>query len=188
MTVPMDPGHTEDLVVVAHPPYTATFEAFVAERGASLLRTAYLLCGDRHHAEDLVQSVLAKAAPRFDALARTGDPTAYVRTMVVRSVIGWRRRRWHGETPTAVLPDRVADGSSTTIDPAGPVVQRDRLRSALAALPPRQRAVVVLRFYEDLSERDAAGVLGCSVGTVKSQTAKGLAALRRVLDDDRGAQ
>jgi RNA polymerase sigma-70 factor (sigma-E family) len=161
-------------------PYTSSFEDFVAAKGGSLLRTAFLLCGDRQHAEDLVQTALARSAPRYDELVTRGDPTAYVRRVVVRSVIGWRRRRWHGERPAAIVPDVAV----ALPDPADRLGQREQLRRALMTLPARQRAAVVLRFYEDLSERDAAAVLGCSVGTVKSQTAKGLAKLRAALDPD----
>jgi RNA polymerase sigma-70 factor (sigma-E family) len=154
------------------------FDAFVREHGQRLSRAAFLLTGDHHLAEDLVQTALAKVAVRWDRIVARGDPAPYVRTVVVRTAISWRRRRWHGEVPTSPLPetadldqDRIADG-------------RDRLRRALLLVPPRQRAALVLRFYEDLSEADTASVMGCSVGTVKSQTAKGRARLRELLADE----
>jgi RNA polymerase sigma factor (sigma-70 family) len=96
----------------------------------------------------------------------------------VRTALAWRRRRWHGEVPTSPLPDAAGGDAVTAI--AG----RDRLQRALLLVPPRQRAAVVLRFYEDLTEAETARVMGCSVGTVKSQTAKALARLRQVLGDE----
>jgi RNA polymerase sigma-70 factor (sigma-E family) len=149
------------------------FEDYVRARSARLVRVAYLLTGDRHLAEDLAQTALAKVSVRWDAVSRRGDPDAYVRKTMLRTAIGWRRRRWHGEQPTSPMPDVPAG------DPTVAVEARERLRVALLCLTARQRAVVVLRFYEDLSEADTARTLGCSVGTVKSQTAKGLAKLRR---------
>jgi RNA polymerase sigma factor (sigma-70 family) len=110
-----------------------------------------------------------------------GDPTPYVRTVVVRTAIAWRRRRWRGEVPTSPLPE------ATGADHVGAVDGRERLRHALLAVPRRQRAALVLRFYDDLSEAETARIMGCSVGTVKSQTAKGLARLRAVLDQEGGA-
>jgi RNA polymerase sigma factor (sigma-70 family) len=107
-----------------------------------------------------------------------GNPTPYVRVAIVRTAIGWRRRRWWGEVPSSPVPDRASG------DTAAAVAGRDVLRRALLTLPPRQRAAVVLRFYEDLSEADTAAALGCSVGTVKSQTAKALARLRAQLGTD----
>jgi RNA polymerase sigma-70 factor (sigma-E family) len=150
------------------------FPAFVRDRSAALARTALLLTADRHLAEDLVQSALAKVADRWTRLASTGDPTPYVRKVMLRTAISWRRRRWAGEVPVATIPD-VADAAANVRD------ADECLRRALGGLPPRQRAVLVLRFYEDLTEADTAAALGCSVGTVKSQTAKGLVRLRAAL-------
>jgi RNA polymerase sigma-70 factor (sigma-E family) len=156
----------------------AGFDDFVRCHGQELCRAAFLLTGDRQLAEDLVQMALAKVAGRWERVVAKGDPTPYVRTMVVRLAIAWRRRRWQGEIPTSPLPER----SGT--DPVGALDGRDRLRRALLLVPPRQRAALVLRFYEDLSEADTASAMGCSVGTVKSQTAKGLARLRTLLADE----
>jgi RNA polymerase sigma-70 factor, ECF subfamily len=155
--------------------YDSSFEAFVKAQSLSLLRRAYLLMGDQQLAEDLVQTALARVALRWSSVAARGDPMPYVRTAVVRTAITWRRRRWWGEVPTAQLPERAVVEGLEAID------GRDRVRRALLQLPARQRAAVVLRFYDDLSEVDTAKALGCSVGTVKSQTAKGLARLRAAL-------
>jgi RNA polymerase sigma-70 factor (sigma-E family) len=156
----------------------AGFDAFVRQHGQVLCRAAFLLVGDRHLAEDLVQMALAKVAGRWERVVAKGDPAPYVRTVVVRMAIAWRRRRWHGEIPTSPLPET----SGTEQD--GALDGRDRLRRALLHVPPRQRAALVLRFYEDLSEADTASAMGCSVGTIKSQTAKGLARLRELLADE----
>jgi RNA polymerase sigma-70 factor (sigma-E family) len=150
------------------------FAAFVRDRSDALARTALLLTADRHLGEDLVQTALAKVAGRWTRIASTGDPLPYVRKVMLRTLISWRRRRSFGEVPMATMPD--------TPDPAAtPADADERLRRALGTLPPHQRAVLVLRFYEDLTEADTAAVLGCKVGTVKSQAAKGLARLRASL-------
>jgi RNA polymerase sigma-70 factor (sigma-E family) len=147
-----------------------SFEVFVAARSSGLLRTAYLLTHDSQLAEDLLQTALAKAWRAWD---RVGDrPEAYVRRILVNTYSTWWRRKWNGEVPTDVLPESAAvnpeTGSSSALE----------LRAALARLPRRQRAVVVLRFFEDLTEAETANLLDCSVGTVKSQTSKALAKLR----------
>ena len=147
------------------------FEAFVAGRGAALQRTAYLLTGDWALAEDLLQTALARAYPRWNRIVRD-DAEAYVRKVIVNTWSSWWRRKWRGETPTDELPERAAG------DPYADVDRRDALRVALRRLPAKQRAVVVLRFHEDMSEGQVAAVLGISVGTVKSQTSKALTKLR----------
>jgi RNA polymerase sigma-70 factor (sigma-E family) len=157
--------------------YALDFDGYVRARTQRLARLAFLLTGDVHLAEDLLQTSLAKVAPRWAQIVAAGDPTAYIRTVLVHTAIGWRRRAWHSETPTAPLPERATPDATAEVD------GRERLRIALAQLAPRQRAAVVLRFYEDLSEHDVAAVMGCSVGTVKSQTAKALARLRVLLAD-----
>ena len=158
-----------------------SFDAFVRHRSARLARTAFLLTADRHLAEDLLQTTLAKVADRWTAIARRGDPMPYVRKVMLRTAISWQRRRWRGEVPTATLPEAAHDENSS------PSLGDERLRRALIQLPLRQRAVLVLRYYEDLSEADTAACLKCSVGTVKSQASKGLARLRGLLvtDSDR---
>jgi len=114
-----------------------------------------------------------------EELVAQGDPAPYVRTVMVRTSIGWRRRRWNGESPANTLPEPAA-----ATDFSSAFATRERLRGALATLPARQRAVVVLRFYEDRTEAEVAELLGCSRGTVKSQAAKALAKLRDRLDDE----
>jgi RNA polymerase sigma-70 factor, ECF subfamily len=150
-------------------------DTFVRAHGRALLRCAYLLVGDTRAAEDVVQAALAKVLARWDRVVAGGAPLPYVRTAVVRTALSARRRRWNGERPTASLPEGAA------VDPTDGIEARQRLRQALAQVPPRQRACVVLRHYEDLDEASTAAILGCSVGTVKSQTAKGLVSLRQAL-------
>jgi len=146
-----------------------SFADFVAARQAALLRTAVLISGDEHLAQDLVQDALVKLALRWDRVG--GDrPEAYVRTILLRDLISWRRRyRWERLGVDADLPEA---------DPSGNSDDRVVLRAALARLTRKQRAVLVLRFMEDLSEHQAADLLGVTVGTVKSQTHAALARLR----------
>ncbi|WP_076263967.1 SigE family RNA polymerase sigma factor [Intrasporangium flavum] len=151
------------------------FDAFVEARSSALLRTAYLLTHDRGLAEDLVQASLTKA---WFAWARIETrPEAYVRRIMVNTYSSWWRRRWNGEQATADLPESSGNqdprrGESVRVD------DRTDLWRALERLPKRQRAVVVLRFYEDLSEAETAEIMQCSVGTVKSQASRALAKLR----------
>ena len=148
------------------------FEEFVRTRTPALLRAAYLLTGDQHAAEDLVQAALERTAVRWRKIDRSGGADAYVRTVMYRlQVDRWRRRGRVAEDATATLPDRAGG------DPYAGADLRLALRAALARLTPKQRAVLVLRFYEDLGEARTAEVLGCGAGTVKSQTS---AALRRL--------
>lgn len=147
------------------------FESFVAARYAALLRTAYLLTGDHHDAEDLLQTSLVKAVGAWRRIE--GDPEPYVRTILVRqNVSRWRARRWR-EVTTDEPPETasVSDATEGADD-------RLALRRALGVLAPRQRAVIVLRYYEDLTEAQTAQVLGIGVGTVKSQTRDALRRLR----------
>ncbi len=144
------------------------FDAFVVARSPALLRTAFLLVHDEGRAEDLLQTALTKA---WFAWGRIQDPEAYVRRIIVTTSASWWRRRWNAETPSADLPDR----TPATATDAG--ADRD-LWVAVGHLPRRQRAVVVLRYLEDRTEAETAELLGCSVGTVKSQASKALAKLR----------
>ena len=148
------------------------FDAFVVARGAALLRTAYLLTGDRHLAEDLLQTSLSKTVRHWSRV-RSGSPDAYVRQAMVRENISWRRRRRVPEVVVADVPDQPFSAGS---DPD----RRLALDAALRQLTPKQRAVLVLRFYEDLTELQVSHVLGCSVGTVKSQTHRALERMRAV--------
>jgi RNA polymerase sigma-70 factor (sigma-E family) len=149
----------------------AEFDEFVAARSTRLLRTAYLLTRDHALAEDLLQTALAKAWfswSRIDA-----DPEPYVRKILVNTFASWWRRKWNGEHAHAEPPEPpAASGHHDDAD------QRHDLWEAMGRLPRRQRAVVVLRFVEDLSEAETARLLGISAGTVKSQTSKALARLR----------
>ncbi len=150
-----------------------SFGAFVAHRTPALLRTAYLLTGDQASAEDLVQSALVKVAPRWDRIVAGGSPEPYVRTVMYREhVNAWRRRGAH---EVVGLDGDTADVGD---DPTAGIALRLTMAEALQRLGRRQRAVIVLRYFEDLSESATAEALGCSVGTVRSQTAKALARLR----------
>ena len=151
----------------------ADFVEFVHARSAALLRLAVLLTGDRHDGEDLLQIALTKAYRSWWRLRRPELAEAYVRRILVTSVTSWRRRGSARERATELLPDQRVAGSDAE------VADRLVMAQALRMLSPGQRAVLVLRFFEDLSEQQTAELLGCSVGTVKSQTARGLAALRR---------
>jgi RNA polymerase sigma-70 factor (sigma-E family) len=148
------------------------FAAFMRGRYASLVRAGALLVGDTAAGEDLVQTALTKTAMRWDRLADKGAAEAYTRTIMVRLAARWGRRRWRGEQPVARFPDCPGPDETARADDA------DALAGALARLPHQQRAVVVLRYYEQLSEQETAAALGCSVGTVKSRASRALAALR----------
>ncbi len=144
------------------------FDAFARGRMRELLRFAHVLTGDPHRAADLVQDALERTLLSWHRVERKDDPEAYVRRAIVnRHISVWRRTR--REQLVAETPDSGHD------EPAG---RDDELWTALAGLPPRQRAVIVLRYYEDLTEADTAAALGCSVGTVKSQAHKALTRLR----------
>ncbi len=145
----------------------ATFDDFVAARSRALLRTAYLLTHDHALAEDLLQTALAKAWFAWRRI--DGSPEPYVRRILVNTYASWWRRKWNGEHPTDELPERAT---------ADPGAEPTDLWQAMERLPRRQRAVVVLRYFEDLTEAQTAELLGCSVGTVKSQCSKALAKLR----------
>jgi len=147
----------------------------VAARGPRLLRVAWLLTSDAHLAEDLLQTVLARVWPKWQRIAGE-NPEAYVRKALIHTHASWWRRRWRAEVPHGDLPDRARPE-----DPYAGVDLEQALASAIRALPARQRAVVVLRWFEDLSVAETAEVLSCSQGTVKSQSAKALRTLRERL-------
>lgn len=145
------------------------FDAFVLARGDALWRTAWWLTGDAHLAEDLVQTALAKSHRAWRRVG-PGGFEAYVRRVMVTTQTSWRRRRWRGERPTARLPEH-----------AGPGVDADLRRdlvTALVSLPRGQRAVLALRYLDDLTEQQTSETLGISVGTVKSQASRALRTLR----------
>ncbi|MEU6075644.1 SigE family RNA polymerase sigma factor [Micromonospora sp. NPDC047074] len=155
----------------------ARLAEFVASRTPALMRVAYLLTGDRSAAEDLFQSALARTIPRWRRI-RHADPEGYLRTVMYRERVSWWRR-WgrRGETQltTAAEP---ADP-----DPSDGTDVRLAMRTALRRLPPAQRTVLVLRYYEDLTESQVAELLGCSVGTVRSRTHRAVTRLRQLLPD-----
>ena len=151
------------------------FDAYVVASGPRLKRFAYLLTGDLGTAEDLLQTAYAKALPHWSRLRAYDDPDAYLRRVMVNARTStWRRLRGR-EVLTQDVPDVAVDDATAAHADA------DGLRRALAALPARQRAAVVLRFYCDLSEAQTAAALGVSVGTVKSLTSRGLSRLRTVV-------
>ena len=150
---------------------------FVEAASASLRRTAFLVCGDRHTADDVVQDALYKLYLSWPKVQRTGNPFAYVRRMVVNAAHDGGRRPWRREVSIAELPERV-DRDDFVAGHA----DRSEVLEALRGLGPRQRACVVLRYYEDLSVEQTAEILGCSQGTVKSQAARGLDTLRQAID------
>jgi RNA polymerase sigma-70 factor (sigma-E family) len=155
------------------------FRQFMAARSAALLRTAYLLTGDRGHAEDLVQNALTKTYRHWGTVRRSGVPEAYVRRILVNERNSrWRRERSRAREVVGDVPDRPGG------DEAQAYADRDELWQALQAMPPRTRAVLVLRYWEDLSEAQTADLLGCTVGTVKSQASRGLRKLAEVLSGD----
>ena len=155
----------------------AAFAEFVAARSASLHRTAYLLVGDRGLAQDLLQEALTKTYVAWPRLRDPGKAEAYTRKAITTTAITWYRRRSWGERPTAAFPER------EHADHVDDLTIREVLWEALQALPPRQRAAIVLRFYEDLTEVQTAAVLGCSPNTVKSQTRQALDRLRALAPD-----
>ncbi|WP_139978402.1 SigE family RNA polymerase sigma factor [Nocardioides litoris] len=156
------------------------FAAFVHGRSAALHRAAYLMVGERALAQDLVQEALVKTYAAWPRLRQPENAEAYCRKAITTTAISWfRRRRWTHERPADALPEP-AGGP----DVAGGVTQSRWLWDALQTLPARQRACIVLRYYEDLTEAQTAAAMGCAVGTVKSQTAAAIARLRDALGDD----
>ncbi|MBB5115587.1 RNA polymerase sigma-70 factor (sigma-E family) [Micromonospora echinospora] len=154
----------------------AVLAEFVASRAPALIRVAYLLTGDRSSAEDLFQSALSKIIPKWRTI-RHADPEGYLRAVMYREQVSWWRRfRRRRESP-------VGGHEPVVADPAGGTDLRLALRAALWQLPPAQRTVVVLRYYEDLPEAQVAELLGCSVGTVRSRTHRAVTRLRQILPD-----
>ncbi len=159
-------------------PLEEEFRDFVTARSGALLRTAYLLTGDWGTAEDLLQTALTKTYLAWKRLGGIEAIEPYARRVMVNTSTSWWRRRWHGERPTEVLPEHPAT------DEIERQLDRDVLWRHLRALPARQRAVLVLRYYEDMSEAQTAALLDISTGTVKSQTSRALNTLRRRLGAD----
>jgi RNA polymerase sigma-70 factor (sigma-E family) len=159
-------------------PDGSSFEDYVAASSGRLFTLALLLTGHRRvEAEDLLQDSLERAYRRWDQIIQKGDPDAYVRQVMTNAAVDrWRRERRRREEPLVV---DTADGVAA--DQVGDVADRDLLLRALAGLAPRQRAVLVLRYFEDLSEIQTAAVLGCTIGAVKSQASRALARLREII-------
>lgn len=155
-------------------PVPDAFEQFVAQRSAALLRTAWMLTGDEALAHDLVQVALERTWSRRARIEQPDALEAYVRRVMLSTYLTWRRRRWNVEIPTG----SPCQASLSALEISDAAAVRAVVAAALAALPKRQRAVLVLRYFDDLSETSTAQMLGCSVGTVKSQAARGLARLR----------
>jgi RNA polymerase sigma-70 factor (sigma-E family) len=151
------------------------FTEFVHVAWPTLYRTAYLLVGEHQLAEDLVQAALAKTYASWNKVRDRSAATAYARVALLNTGMSWFRRRSWSEKPAESLPEPAGHHGEPSDRPA--------IMTALRELPPRQRAVVVLRFYEDLSVREVADALGCSEGTVKSQTHDALTKLRTLLGD-----
>lgn len=152
------------------------FVEFVQDRGSALRGTAYLICGDWHRADDALQDALHKLYLAWPRVRRAGNLFAYARRSVVNAALYEGRRSWRREHAYADPPDRPVDDFAT-----GQAI-RDEVVRALATLAPRQRACVVLRYYEDLSVEQTAEVLGCSTGTVKSQVSRALTTLRPLFE------
>jgi RNA polymerase sigma-70 factor (sigma-E family) len=157
-------GHTDD------------FDSFVSGRGRALLKFAYVLCGDAHLAEDLVQEVLARLHHRWDRITAMDNAEAYVRTSIVRQFLSWRRRRAYREAVFAEVPEPAPADA-----PEHRILARDQMWQLLRGLPRAQRAVLVLRFYCDLPDEDIAALLGCGKSTVRSQAARALAQMRTTM-------
>jgi RNA polymerase sigma-70 factor (sigma-E family) len=160
----------------------AEFSAFALARSGALHRAAYLMVGDAQLAQDLVQEALTRTYVAWPRLRDPRNAEAYCRKAITTTAISWfRRKGWRNEQPTETLPEgagqRIAGHDAS-------IVEQDALWRVLQTLPPRQRAALVLRYYEDLTEVQTAEAMGCAVGTVKSQVSAALAKLREALGDD----
>ena len=149
------------------------FAGFVREHTSALLRTAYLLTGNRQAAEELVQDTLARLYPKWERVESSDIPLAYVRRSLANAFVNHQRRASRREYAFEHLPEHVDHR-----DPLGQLADRDEIWSGLRRLPDRQRAALVLRFFEDLDDEQSASALGCRVGTVRSLISRGLATLR----------
>jgi RNA polymerase sigma-70 factor (sigma-E family) len=149
-----------------------TFEEFAAARQAALIRFGYLLVRDHQLAQDLAQEGLARLSTKWDRVARDGHPDAYVRKVMLNQLLMWRRQRSWSERPVAEVVDRVG------WDPVATVGERAEMWSLIGALPMRQRAVIVLRFYEDLDDLAIAEILGCATSTVATHATRALTRLQ----------
>jgi RNA polymerase sigma-70 factor (sigma-E family) len=148
----------------------STFPEYARSRSVRLRRAAYLICRDWDLADDLLQTALAKAWAAWPRIS--GDPDPYVYRIMVNTRRSWWQRRWRDEIPTEVMPETAVGDSADDVD------RRTVLWAALGQLSTRQRAIVVLRYFEDLTEQQVADILGCTTGTVKSHTHRALTRLR----------
>jgi RNA polymerase sigma-70 factor (sigma-E family) len=153
------------------------YTEYVAARIPALRRLAFLLAGDEHRADDLVQQTITTLYLKWRRASAAEHLDAYVRTMLVRTFVDERRLAWARVRLFRQAPE------PPPVEPGGGIEERQVVRAALGRLPRRQQAVLVLRFFYDLSVDDVAATLGCSTGTVKSHTSRGLAALRRLLGE-----
>lgn len=156
----------------------AAFTEFVAARSSALHRAAYLMVGDVGLAQDLVQEALTKTYVAWPRLRDPANAEAYTRKAITTTAIGWFRRKGWSERPTDVVPEAAGAGHGDRVP------TRAWILACLAELPPRQRAAIVLRFYEDLTEAQTAAAMGCAVGTVKSQVSAGLGKLRVLMGEE----
>jgi RNA polymerase sigma-70 factor (sigma-E family) len=156
------------------------FDDYVRASSRRLLRLAFLLTGDHHDAEDLLQTAYAKALPRWHKIGGIGNPDAYLRRVMVNTNISWWRRRRGREVLEGDVLEPEPRGGETDFDQH--IVLQDGVLRALRSLPPRQRTVVVLRYYCDVSEAETASIMGVSIGTVKSQASRAVASLRTTLE------
>lgn len=158
-----------------------TFEEFVGARLRALLRYATVVTCDPHLAEDVVQEVLTRAQQRWTQISRADQPEAYVKRMVLNEFLSWRRRLARRMLP--MRDEVLARVAPPVDDPAGQVTERDHLLELIAALPPRQRAVIALRYYDDCTDAEIAALLECGEVTVRSHASRALAALRDGMRD-----
>lgn len=158
------------------PEEDAAFSQYVTARRDHVRRTAYLLCGEWHRAEDLTQIAFVKLYGAWERIRDHGALDAYVRSCLVRATVDESRRPWRREKATEILPE-----TSDSFDISAVVADRELVQQALEHVPSGQRATLVLRFFEGLDVAQTAAALGCSQGNVKSQTARGLAALKAAL-------
>jgi RNA polymerase sigma-70 factor (sigma-E family) len=159
-------------------PDEESFRRFAVEHAARLRRSAYLFCGDWHLAEDLMQSTLMKIYRSWSRVQKDDSLVNYARTVLLRTWLDEKRRPWRRSEQSAADVPESLDEARGPADSPERLWARDLVHQGLLRLPPRQRAVLVLRYFDDLSVAEAADVMGCSEGTVKSQTARGLDTLR----------
>ena len=165
---------------------SAAFAEFATARSAALFRAAYLMVGDHGLAEDLLQEALTKTYVAWPRLRDVNNAEAYTRKAITTTAISWwRRKSWQAEKPRDDVPEQATRGDSAGSEHV--LAERDWLWAEVQKLPPKQRAAIVLRYYEDLTEAQTAAALGCSIGTVKSQVSTGLKRLRDRLGPDIGA-